>query len=274
MLVNLGTPYADTAAAMEQAVSAATDAGTPWVLDPVAAGALGWRTEIARKLLSDSPTVLRGNASEVMALTGGAGGKGVESVDTPEAALDAAVELAGLHGTVVAVSGPVDHLTDGDRVVRVAQRPPAVDQGDRGRLRPRRDDGRLRRGAGRPAARRGRRHRDADRLRRRWRLPRPQARVRSRSRCSTSWPRSPRPTSRRTGAAELSRAWSSRRVDLPLYLVTDTALCGDFGVAATVAAAVTAGSPRCSCATRTRRTTSSCGSAGRWRRSWPAPACR
>lgn len=126
VLVNLGTPYADTAVAMEQAVAAATDAGMPWVLDPVAAGALGWRTEIARKLLSDSPTVLRGNASEVMALTGGAGGKGVDSVDSPEAALEAAVELAGLHGTVVAISGPVDHLTDGSRVVRVANGHPLL----------------------------------------------------------------------------------------------------------------------------------------------------
>jgi hydroxyethylthiazole kinase len=119
VLVNLGTPYAETVHAMELAVTSANDAGTPWVLDPVAAGALGWRTEVARKLLSESPTVLRGNASEVMALTGGAGGKGVESVDSPEAALSAAVELAGLHETVVAVSGPVDHLTDGDRVIRV-----------------------------------------------------------------------------------------------------------------------------------------------------------
>ena len=126
VLVNLGTPYADTAAAMEQAVAGATDAGTPWVLDPVAAGALAWRTEIARTLLSDRPTVLRGNASEVMALTGGAGGKGVDSVDTPEAALAAAVELAGRHGTVVAISGPVDHLTDGDRVVRVANGHPLL----------------------------------------------------------------------------------------------------------------------------------------------------
>jgi hydroxyethylthiazole kinase len=70
--------------------------------------------------------VLRGNASEVMALTGGAGGKGVESVDTPEAALDAAVELAGRHGTVVAISGPVDHLTDGTRVVRVSNGHPLL----------------------------------------------------------------------------------------------------------------------------------------------------
>jgi len=126
VLINLGTPYAETVFAMERAVTSATQAGTPWVLDPVAAGALAWRTEIAGKLLAQSPTVLRGNASEVMALTGGAGGKGVESVDTPQAALTAARVLAGLHRTVVAVSGPVDHLTDGDRVVRVSNGHPLL----------------------------------------------------------------------------------------------------------------------------------------------------
>ena len=126
VLINLGTPYAETVIAMERAVTSATQAGTPWVLDPVAAGALAWRTDIAGKLLAQSPTVLRGNASEVMALTGGAGGKGVESVDTPEAALAAARVLADTHGTVVAVSGPVDHLTDGDRVVRVGNGHPLL----------------------------------------------------------------------------------------------------------------------------------------------------
>src|SRR6478609_1328252 len=87
VLVNVGTPYGETAAAMEQAVAAAGRAGTPWVLDPVAVGPLlGWRTGIALRLLSvAAPAVVRGNASEVMALAGGAGGKGVYSLDTPEA---------------------------------------------------------------------------------------------------------------------------------------------------------------------------------------------
>jgi len=126
VLINLGTPYAETVAAMDRAVAAATEAGTPWVLDPVAAGALAWRTEIAGKFLAARPTVLRGNASEVMALTGGKGGKGVESVDSPEAALPAAKDLARLHGTVVAVSGPVDQLTDGDRVARISNGHPLL----------------------------------------------------------------------------------------------------------------------------------------------------
>jgi hydroxyethylthiazole kinase len=120
VLVNLGTPYPDTTRAMAEAVTAAGRAQTPWVLDPVAAGALAWRTGIANELLGTAtPTVIRGNASEIGALNGGNGGRGVDAVDSPEAALPSAIDLAKLHGTVVAVSGPVDHVTDGERVVRV-----------------------------------------------------------------------------------------------------------------------------------------------------------
>lgn len=121
VLVNLGTPYDDTAEAMRAAVTAAADAGTPWVLDPVAAGALGWRTAVAHELLGLArPAVVRGNASEVLALGGGRGGRGVDATDGPDAAAWQARELAREHQTVVAVSGAVDLLTDGDRVVRVA----------------------------------------------------------------------------------------------------------------------------------------------------------
>lgn len=129
VLVNLGTPYAETAEAMEQAVAAARDAGTPWVLDPVAAGGLAWRTDLAHRLVTTgSPTILRGNASEVLAMAGGAGGSGVDSVDSPEAAAEVARTLARTHATVVAVSGPVDHLTDGDRLVRVGNGHPWLTQ--------------------------------------------------------------------------------------------------------------------------------------------------
>ncbi|NYI42221.1 hydroxyethylthiazole kinase [Demequina lutea] len=121
VLVNVGTPYEETAAAMSAAVASASASGTPWVLDPVAAGALAWRTGLALALIeAATPRIIRGNASEILALAGGAGGKGVDSVDTPEAALEAAKALALHYGTTVAVSGPVDHLTDGVRVVRIA----------------------------------------------------------------------------------------------------------------------------------------------------------
>ncbi|RIJ56740.1 hydroxyethylthiazole kinase [Clavibacter phaseoli] len=121
LLVNLGTPHAEQRKAAVEAAHAAREAGTPWVLDPVAVGALPVRTRLAHELVALSPTIVRGNASEVIALaTGGAGGRGVDATDEVEAALDAATLLAGTYGTVVAVSGPVDHITDGTRIVRVA----------------------------------------------------------------------------------------------------------------------------------------------------------
>ncbi|MDO4784452.1 MAG: hydroxyethylthiazole kinase [Propionibacteriaceae bacterium] len=120
VLVNTGTPYEDTVAAMWQAVAGAAAAGTPWVLDPVAAGALAWRTEVATELMSAAaPAVVRGNASEISGLAGAAGGRGVDSAHSIDDVAALAGDLARTHGTVVAVSGPVDLITDGERVVRV-----------------------------------------------------------------------------------------------------------------------------------------------------------
>ena len=121
LLVNLGTPQVDTARAMHLAVAGAKLAGTPWVLDPVAAGALRWRTSLARQLMREArPAIVRGNASEILALAGGKGGRGVESVDSPEAAAESASALSDRQHSVIAVSGPVDHITDGTRMVRLS----------------------------------------------------------------------------------------------------------------------------------------------------------
>lgn len=129
VLVNLGTPFDDTAAAMFAAVASAGMAGVPWVLDPVAAGIMEWRTTLAHDLIAgNAPSIIRGNASEILALAGGAGGKGVDSVDSAESAVEVAKSLARQHGTVVAVSGAVDHLTDGERVVLLANGHPLMTQ--------------------------------------------------------------------------------------------------------------------------------------------------
>lgn len=121
VLVNTGTPYPDTARAMVAAAGAAGANGTCWVLDPVAAG-LPWRTSIAKDCLSAGrPTIIRANASEVLALSGaGAAGRGPDASDPVEAALPAARALQREHGCVVAVSGAVDHLIDADRHVTIS----------------------------------------------------------------------------------------------------------------------------------------------------------
>jgi hydroxyethylthiazole kinase len=114
---------------MTAAVAGAGAAGTPWVLDPVAAGALEWRTRLATELLAaGTPAIVRGNASEVLALAGGAGGRGVESIHTAEGAADVAAQLAREHATVVAVSGEVDHVTDGKRLLRLGNGHPLLTQ--------------------------------------------------------------------------------------------------------------------------------------------------
>lgn len=120
VLINLGTPCDDTVAAMRAAASHAVQAGTPWVLDPVAAGGLSWRTTVARDLVNTGPTIVRGNASEILALGGGSGGRGPESVDLAEDAVDAAGELTARTGGVVAVSGRIDHVVSADDLVRLA----------------------------------------------------------------------------------------------------------------------------------------------------------
>lgn len=121
VLINLGTPTPEQRAASGEAVTGATASGTPWVLDPVAIGALPVRTALAHRLVGEGPTAIRGNASEILALAGlSAGGRGVDATDSTEAAADAAVALARRTGSVIAVSGPVDFLTDGERVLRLA----------------------------------------------------------------------------------------------------------------------------------------------------------
>lgn len=118
LLVNVGTLDEAQIAAIKRAVPAAVIARKPWVLDPVAVGALSVRTRFARDLVAHRPTLVRGNASEIIALAGHVGrGRGVDSGDKAEAALNAAETLAGQTQGAVLVTGKVDYATDG-RTVR------------------------------------------------------------------------------------------------------------------------------------------------------------
>ena len=119
LLINLGTPQPEQRAAALEAATAAGEAGTPWVLDPVAIGSLAHRTALARELIAMGPAVVRGNASEIMALLGAGGGRGPETAADVEAAMDAAHSVSERFGCVVAVSGPVDAIVDGAHVTRI-----------------------------------------------------------------------------------------------------------------------------------------------------------
>ncbi|PZX17014.1 hydroxyethylthiazole kinase [Palleronia aestuarii] len=127
LAINIGTIDGRTAEAMPLAAAAARAAGTPWVFDPVAVGATAFRQETARGLLAERPCVIRGNASEIRALAGlESQGRGADASDAVAAAEDAARALAGRTGAVVAVTGPVDFVTDGERAARVANGHPLM----------------------------------------------------------------------------------------------------------------------------------------------------
>lgn len=132
VLVNVGNPDPPVLDAMRSAVDAASAKGAPWVLDPVAVGGLGVRTRFAVELLAKKPAVIRANASEVRNLhsayagTTAAGGRGVESTDDPESAVDAARELARITGGVVAVSGATDIIVSEGRITRITAGDPLM----------------------------------------------------------------------------------------------------------------------------------------------------
>lgn len=121
LCVNIGTLDADWAEAMEMAARRMAEDGRPWVLDPVGVGATGFRRDVCAKLMALRPTVIRGNASEILALAGlGGAGRGADSADPVAAAETSARDLALRCGAVVAVSGPVDYVTDGTQAFRIA----------------------------------------------------------------------------------------------------------------------------------------------------------
>ncbi|KKX27618.1 hydroxyethylthiazole kinase [Rhizobium sp. LC145] len=121
LTINIGTLSRDWIGGMKKAATAAGKAGKPWVLDPVAHYATGFRRSVTAELVALKPTIIRGNASEIMALAGGpASGQGVDSGDSVDIAEGSARALAKQHDCTVAVTGAVDFVTDGRDAVRIA----------------------------------------------------------------------------------------------------------------------------------------------------------
>jgi hydroxyethylthiazole kinase len=120
LVINVGTLSPQWVDAMILAMRRARHRGVPIILDPVGAGATRYRTRTVHELISTTvPTVIRGNASEIMAVaTASRTTKGVDSTDAADAALEAAHALHERYGTVVAVTGEVDYVI-GDDLVQV-----------------------------------------------------------------------------------------------------------------------------------------------------------
>lgn len=122
LVLNIGTLSPPWIEAMLLAAKAANRAEVPVVLDPVGAGATRLRTETATKLLQEAKiAVVRGNAAEIAMLAGRqAEIRGVESIGADDSGAELAQAAAQQLGLVVAVTGAVDHVSDGERSVAVA----------------------------------------------------------------------------------------------------------------------------------------------------------
>lgn len=128
LVLNIGTLDDSWIKAMLLAGRRATALRTPIVLDPVGAGATALRTAAAKRLLAETRiSVVRGNASEILALgNDSGGGKGVDATHAVDEAAGAAGRLAADLATTLAVTGPVDLVTDGRRTLRVANGHPLM----------------------------------------------------------------------------------------------------------------------------------------------------
>ena len=122
LVLNIGTLSPPWIEAMLAAGRAANGAGVPVVLDPVGAGATTYRTDTAKRLLDElDVAVVRGNAAEIATLAGReAEIRGVESIGAGDPAATLAREAAASLGAVAAVTGAVDHVSDGETVLTVA----------------------------------------------------------------------------------------------------------------------------------------------------------
>ena len=114
LVLNIGTLEPAWMRAMQLALKAARTRGIAVVLDPVGAGATPYRNAaLAALIAAGAPTVVRGNASEIMSVAGfAANTRGVDSAASSNDAVEAAFALARTLGAVVCISGADDHVVD------------------------------------------------------------------------------------------------------------------------------------------------------------------
>ncbi|MDR0948774.1 MAG: hydroxyethylthiazole kinase [Lachnospiraceae bacterium] len=125
LVLNMGTLNSRTIPAMLRAGKIANQKGTPVVFDPVGVGASKLRNVTASLLLRDLKlSIVRGNISEIRCLAGlQSTTKGVDASsadlantqDSKSVAKDLALKL----GCVVAITGVVDVVSDGNQCISI-----------------------------------------------------------------------------------------------------------------------------------------------------------
>ncbi|MEA1887661.1 MAG: hydroxyethylthiazole kinase [Bacteroidota bacterium] len=128
LVINIGTLSKHWVDAMIKAGKKAREMGIPVILDPVGVGATPYRTKASLRIIKECrPGVIRGNASEIMALVQEKGDtKGVDSIASSEDAHNAAEMLAKDTGAVVVISGPVDYIIDRESIIEARNGSPMM----------------------------------------------------------------------------------------------------------------------------------------------------
>jgi len=121
LVINIGTLNTRTVDSMIKAGKKANELNIPVILDPVGVGATKYRLEVAKKLLENVKfTVVRGNMSEIKILSGIKSGiKGVDSTESLDCKEKIAKNLALKLKSVVAITGAIDCISDGKRIVSI-----------------------------------------------------------------------------------------------------------------------------------------------------------
>lgn len=128
LVINIGTLAEYWVDSMLLAAETANKSNKPWVLDPVGAGATAYRDEVLQKLLAFNPTIIRGNASEIIALAKNntAITKGVDSTAASNDAIASARLLVEKYNAVVCISGAVDFVVDSRQIVSITNGHPLM----------------------------------------------------------------------------------------------------------------------------------------------------
>jgi len=121
LVINIGTLSEPWILAMQKAIRKAKQLKKPVILDPVGAGASNFRNTTIRRLFEAGyPTIIRGNASEILSTLKNSGkGKGVDATESSESALETGQTLSQETGAVVVISGATDYILQSDKVLRV-----------------------------------------------------------------------------------------------------------------------------------------------------------
>ncbi len=130
LVINIGTLDEFSSSAMRNAAKIAQELHKPWVLDPVGAGISNYRNALLAELLPHKPTVIRGNASEIMALAkfSDRTGKGVDATASSTEAIQAGKNLSQLTDAIVCISGQEDIVIYQDREVHILNGHPLMTQ--------------------------------------------------------------------------------------------------------------------------------------------------